>query len=92
MVSVLNLLIFRLSPESGEKISLGITVLLAFLVLLSIISEKMPESSKSIPLIAFYMCFVMALTNVSISFSVMVISLHNTGSDTQVIEKERHTV
>ena len=33
MMSVLTLLVFCLPPESGEKIALGVTVLLAFSVL-----------------------------------------------------------
>jgi nicotinic acetylcholine receptor len=51
MMSVLTLLVFCLPPESGEKIALGITVLLAFSVFMLAIAEKMPETSESIPLI-----------------------------------------
>ncbi len=35
----------------GEKIVLGVTVLLAFSVFMRTIAEKMPETSVSIPLI-----------------------------------------
>ena len=51
MMSVLTLLVFCLPPESGEKIALGITVLLAFSVFMLAIAEKMPETSESVPLI-----------------------------------------
>ena len=51
MMSVLTLLVFCLPPESGEKIALGVTVLLAFSVFMLAIAEKMPETSESIPLI-----------------------------------------
>ena len=37
--------------DSGEKIALGVTVLLAFSVFMLAIAEKMPETSESIPLI-----------------------------------------
>lgn len=40
--------------DSGEKIALGITVLLAFSVFVLAIAEKMPETSDSMPLIGRY--------------------------------------
>lgn len=51
MMSTLTLLVFCLPPESGEKISLGVTVLLAFSVFMLAVSEKLPETSESIPLL-----------------------------------------
>ena len=51
MMSTLTLLVFCLPPESGEKIALGVTVLLAFSVFMLAISEKLPETSESIPLL-----------------------------------------
>ena len=38
-------------PDSGEKIALGVTVILAFSVFMLAIAERMPETSESIPLI-----------------------------------------
>jgi nicotinic acetylcholine receptor len=52
MLSILTLLVFCLPPESGEKIALGITVLLAFSVFMLAIAESMPETSEYIPLIS----------------------------------------
>ena len=51
MMSTLTVLVFCLPPDSGEKIALGVTVLLAFSVFMLAIAEKMPETSESIPLI-----------------------------------------
>uniref|UniRef100_A0A914UYR0 Uncharacterized protein n=1 Tax=Plectus sambesii TaxID=2011161 RepID=A0A914UYR0_9BILA len=54
MMSALTLLVFCLPPDSGEKIALGITVLLAFSVFVLAIAEKMPETSDSMPLIGWF--------------------------------------
>ena len=51
MMSLLVLVVFHLPPDSGEKVSLGVTVLLAFSVFQLMIAESVPTSSKSIPLI-----------------------------------------
>ena len=56
MMSTLTVLVFCLPPDSGEKIALGVTVLLAFSVFMLAIAEKMPETSESIPLIGKYVC------------------------------------
>ena len=42
---------FWLPPDSGEKITLIITILLALTVFLQLITEYTPKASKSLPLI-----------------------------------------
>ncbi|CAF0847530.1 unnamed protein product [Adineta ricciae] len=79
MLSILTLLVFCLPPESGEKIALGITVLLAFSVFMLAIAESMPETSEYIPLISLYLTAVMAMTSVSVMMTVFVLNLHYRG-------------
>lgn len=74
MMSVLTLLVFCLPPESGEKIALGITVLLAFSVFMLAIAEKMPETSESIPLIGKLLTLLSAQVQVEALFSVLLLS------------------
>ncbi|CAF3490687.1 unnamed protein product [Adineta steineri] len=79
MLSVLTLLVFCLPPESGEKIALGITVLLAFSVFMLAIAESMPETSEYIPLIGLYLTTVMSVTSISVMMTVLVLNLHYRG-------------
>ena len=51
MLSALTCLTFYLPTESGEKVSLGLTVLLSFSVFMLLIAESMPATSEFIPLI-----------------------------------------
>ncbi len=51
MLSLLDLLVFCLPPESGEKVSLGITVLLSFSVFLLVIADNVPQTSETAPLL-----------------------------------------
>lgn len=79
MMSVLTLLVFRLPPGSGEKITLGITVLLAFSVFMLTIAEMMPETSDSIPLIGkFCISFYVRLLFLRIS-SIIILSIRSIG-------------
>lgn len=50
-ITATTVLVFYLPPQSGEKVSLGVTVLLALTVFLLIVAETMPPQSESIPLI-----------------------------------------
>jgi nicotinic acetylcholine receptor len=52
MLSILTCLTFYLPTESGEKVSLGLTVLLAFSVFMLLIAESIPATSEFIPLIS----------------------------------------
>ena len=51
MLSVLTLLTFWLPTTSGEKISLGLSVFLAFSMFMLLIAEEVPATSESIPLV-----------------------------------------
>ncbi|CAD5208516.1 unnamed protein product [Bursaphelenchus xylophilus] len=79
MMSVLTLLVFYLPPDSGEKVGLGITVLLAFSVFVLAVAEKMPETSESLPLIGIYLTTIMFLTSISVVMTVLVLNFHHRG-------------
>ena len=53
-MSLLALLVFYLPPDSGEKVSLGITVLLSFSVFLLLVAENVPKTSEFVPLLGKY--------------------------------------
>ncbi|XP_070174356.1 acetylcholine receptor subunit alpha-like 2 [Littorina saxatilis] len=78
-LTILSLLGFWLPPDSGEKITLGITVLLAFSVFMLLIAESMPATSEFVPLIGIYLTVTMAMTSMSIILTVFVLQLHHVG-------------
>jgi hypothetical protein len=61
-LSVLNTFVFILPPESGERVSYTITVLLSISVFLTIIGDNIPKTSKPMSLMSYYL-----MTNLSIS-------------------------
>ena len=54
MLSVLVVLLYLLPPDSGEKISMGVSLLLSTSVFTVIISENVPNTSRQVPLIGKY--------------------------------------
>ena len=49
----IGILVFCLPPESGEKVSLGVTVLLAMTVYQLLIADAIPPTSEVVPLIGY---------------------------------------
>ncbi|XP_060561240.1 neuronal acetylcholine receptor subunit alpha-10-like [Ruditapes philippinarum] len=77
ILSFLCLAGFLLPPESGEKITLGLSVLLTITVFMLMVADKMPQTSESISLISIYLMVVLSMSCVSILLSVYILSLHH---------------
>ena len=66
LISTLTLIKFFLPPESGEKVGLGITVLLAMTVFLLLVAETLPATSDDVPLLGQYFIATMFVTAMSL--------------------------
>ncbi|XP_071949199.1 neuronal acetylcholine receptor subunit alpha-6-like [Antedon mediterranea] len=84
LVSIVAMMTFFLPPESGEKISLCITVLLSMTVFLLMVAETMPPTS-SVPIIGQYFAATMALISLSLAMSTCVLNIHHRSSDTHPV-------
>lgn len=72
---------FFLPPESGERISLTITILLAIAVFLQLISDSLPRNSDSIPILAIFYMVIMAESAISLITTCIVLVIHYRSSD-----------
>lgn len=62
VISALIIFVFTLPPQSGERISLSITLLLSMTVFMLFISETIPATSDVVPLISkFYMAVMLEM-------------------------------
>ncbi|XP_070540515.1 neuronal acetylcholine receptor subunit alpha-3-like [Ptychodera flava] len=77
LMALLTLLVFCLHPDSGEKMTLSISILIAMSVFSLLVADIMPPTSETVPLIAQYVLFNMYLVAGSIVVSVTVLSLHH---------------
>ncbi|XP_010897383.3 cholinergic receptor, nicotinic, alpha 11 isoform X1 [Esox lucius] len=77
LLSSMTLLIFVLPADSGEKISLGITVLLSLTVFMLLVAEIMPATSDSIPLIGQYFASTMIIVGMSVIATTVVLQYHH---------------
>ncbi|XP_061569622.1 acetylcholine receptor subunit delta [Cololabis saira] len=85
LISFLASLVYYLPADSGEKMTLSISVLLAQSVFLLLISQRLPETSMSVPLIVKYLMFIMVLVTVVVLNCVVVLNLHFRTPSTHVM-------
>lgn len=73
LISFVTICVFALPADAGEKITLCISILLALVVFLLLISKILPPS-LTIPLVAKYLLFTFIMNIAAISLTVIVIN------------------
>ncbi|XP_041851754.1 neuronal acetylcholine receptor subunit alpha-10a [Melanotaenia boesemani] len=86
MISFLAPLGFYLPADSGEKVSLGVTVMLALTVFQLLVAEIMPPS-ESVPLIGKYYIATMTMITASTALTIFIMNIHHCGPDAKPVPK-----
>ncbi|XP_072281391.1 5-hydroxytryptamine receptor 3A-like [Pyxicephalus adspersus] len=74
---IISLAGFYIPPNSGERISFMVTVLLGYSVFLVIVSETSPPAAHGTPIIDMYFLVCMALLVISLMESIFIVRLVN---------------
>ena len=77
-------MVFFLPADAGEKIGMGITVLLAFAVYLTIIADNMPQTSLQVSYLAVYLTLLLGLTAMGVVLAVVVLHIHHKSDDCKI--------
>ncbi|KAK2150409.1 hypothetical protein LSH36_406g02018 [Paralvinella palmiformis] len=80
-----TLLVFYIPANSGEKITMGITILNSLNIFLLLVAEINPPTSLATPLIGKYLLFTMVLVTCSIIVTVFVLNMHFRTPSTHVM-------
>ena len=80
-----TLLVFYIPASSGEKITMGITILNSLNIFLLLVAEINPPTSLATPLIGKYLLFTMVLVTCSIIITVFVLNVHFRSPTTHVM-------
>nr|XP_054586962.1 neuronal acetylcholine receptor subunit alpha-10 isoform X1 [Nothobranchius furzeri] len=89
MISFLAPLGFYLPADSGEKVSLGVTVLLALTVFQLLVAESMPPS-ESVPLIGKYYIATMTMVTTSTALTIFIMNIHHCGPEARPVPRWAH--
>ena len=83
-LGVLNLLVFVIPADAGEKMSYAITVALGFIVFLTIISSELPANSDSTPYLSTYLQIQIFLGGLALVISSIQLRLRHKPEDQPV--------
>lgn len=75
-LSVLNLLVFIVPIESGERVSFSLTVLLSIGVFITLISENLPPSAETMASICYVLSFVLVKSTVVCFFNIVSMKIY----------------
>ncbi|XP_046555054.1 acetylcholine receptor subunit alpha-like [Haliotis rubra] len=78
LLSVLNLGVFLLPPESGEKISLCISVFLSYALILTDINEDLPPSFDSLAIFNVYLVIILLVKIITVWATVAILKRYHT--------------
>nr|QYL30862.1 ACR-16-like protein [Trichuris muris] len=81
LISLMTLLGFLLPVESGEKLTLEITILLSVCVFLTMVGQMTPSTSEALPLIGIFFSCNMIVVSASVVSNVLVLNLHYRSPD-----------
>ena len=81
---LLNILVFLLPAESGERISYAITALLAIAVYMTIVSDNLPKTSEPVPIISYLLLVCLCVSALMAVVAVLNMKLFHKNSATSV--------
>ncbi|PAV55639.1 hypothetical protein WR25_25905 [Diploscapter pachys] len=85
LICLMTMLGFILPPDSGEKINLQVSILLAIVFFLSMISEMTPPTSEAVPLIGVFFSCCMLVISTSVVFTVLSLNIYYRSPDTHIM-------
>ncbi|VDM63562.1 unnamed protein product [Angiostrongylus costaricensis] len=85
LMAFLSMMVFYLPCEASEKITLAISILLALVVFLLLVSKILPPTSSTIPLMAKYLLLTFVMNMVTIMVTVVIINVYFRGPATHTM-------
>ncbi|KAK7114591.1 neuronal acetylcholine receptor subunit alpha-7-like [Littorina saxatilis] len=81
LLSLMNCLVFLLPVESGEKMTVSVTVFLSFAVFMTLINESLPKNSDTLCLFNAYVAVQMFLSVCSIVMATVIVFIFDKDND-----------
>ncbi|KAK3612317.1 hypothetical protein CHS0354_011035 [Potamilus streckersoni] len=85
MLSLLNVCIFVLPAQSGEKASFAVTVFLSLVIFLSIVMGTLPQNSEEISFLGVYLVIMAAFSTLAVILTMFQIRLNSRDADVDPI-------
>ncbi|XP_069125726.1 acetylcholine receptor subunit alpha-like [Argopecten irradians] len=87
MLAFVNPFVFLLPFNSGERTSYSITVLLAFTVYMTVVSDRMPASSQPISYISYYLLSLVGISVAIVTMNIFQIRTYSKHDNDEPVPK-----
>ncbi|VDN99036.1 unnamed protein product [Rodentolepis nana] len=87
MLSLLSIFVFYLPSDAGEKVTLAISIVVALVVFLILVSKILPPTSTTVPLISRYLMFTFVSDIFAVFMSVLVVNWNYRSPRTHTMSK-----
>lgn len=77
LVGILNIFVFVIPADAGEKMGFSVTIFLTFAVFLTIVSSELPKTSDSISVLSIYLIIELGISISSIMVSASQLRIHH---------------
>ncbi|KAK3582647.1 hypothetical protein CHS0354_001694 [Potamilus streckersoni] len=76
IMATLIVMVFKLPPESGERIGMSLTAVLTYAVYLTLISDNIPRTSLSACILSTYLAIILCLSALAVILTIIVLDLY----------------
>ncbi|KAL8596818.1 hypothetical protein ACOMHN_027147 [Nucella lapillus] len=90
LLSFLSCLVFLLPADSGEKMTVSVTIFLSFAVFLSLINNSLPTNSDSVCLFSVYVAVQMFISVCSIVTAACIVFMDGKSKESNAVSKISH--
>ncbi|GFO45015.1 hypothetical protein PoB_007152000 [Plakobranchus ocellatus] len=90
-LSFLNILVFVLPADSGEKVGYSITVLLSVMLMMGVTTDVMPEASDVVPLITQFLTALTVISILTVATTVVILLIHHRREEEENEERKKQT-
>ncbi|XP_060599402.1 neuronal acetylcholine receptor subunit alpha-6-like [Ruditapes philippinarum] len=75
-MSIINILVFILPAESGERVGYSVTVLLALAVFMTLVGDNLPKTSEPVPILSYYLMILLILSTLMTVVTLLNLSIY----------------
>ncbi|XP_052770880.1 neuronal acetylcholine receptor subunit alpha-6-like [Mya arenaria] len=75
-LAAINLLVFVLPPEAGERVSLSVTILMSLAVFMTLVGDNLPKTSDPLPVLSYDLLTTMTISTLMCVMAILNLAIY----------------
>ncbi|XP_052770639.1 neuronal acetylcholine receptor subunit alpha-7-like [Mya arenaria] len=76
-LAAINLLVFVLPPEAGERVSFSVTILLSLAVFMTLVGDNLPKTSDPLPVLSYYLLATLTISTLMCVMTMLNLAIYH---------------